>query len=177
MKLLHPPSGVALRKIRIEDRERLVHLANNPNVAGNLRDDFPHPYTIEDADHFIHHAQAANPTLRFCIEKNDVYVGNIGIHPQEDIYRKSAEIGYFIGEEYWGQGIASQAVKMIVAYGFEQLDYHRIQAGVFAYNIASKKVLESAGFFYEGAAVDAVFKNGEYYDELKFGKINPKHFQ
>ncbi|MDB2656417.1 GNAT family N-acetyltransferase [Crocinitomicaceae bacterium] len=175
MKLLHSESGVALRKIQVEDRERLVVLANNPKVANNLRDDFPHPYTIEDADQFIMHAQAASPTLRFCIEKDGLYVGNIGIHPQEDIYLRNAEIGYFIGEGHWCQGIASQAVKMIVDYGFQQLDYHRIFAGVFSYNIASKKVLENAGFEYEGASIEAVYKNGEFFDELRFAIINPNH--
>jgi len=172
---MHTPTGVALRKIQVEDRERLVELANNPNIANNLRDDFPHPYTIEDADHFIKHAQSAQPTLRFCIEKDGIYVGNIGIHPQEDIYRRSAEIGYFIGEPHWGQGIASQAVKMIVEYGFQQLNYHRIFAGVFSYNQASKKVLEKAGFTYEGASIQAVYKGGELFDELRFAVINPNH--
>lgn len=175
MKLLHAESGVALRKIRVEDGERLVALANNPKVANNLRDDFPHPYTLEDAEQFITNAQAANPTLRFCIEKNGVYVGNIGIHPQQDVYQKNAEIGYFIGEPYWGQGIASQAVKMIVEYGFRQLDFHRIFAGVFSYNMASAKVLEKAGFSFEGASVEAVYKNGELYDELRYAIINPNH--
>ena len=175
MKLIHASSGIALRKIQIEDRERLVTLANNPKVANNLRDGFPHPYTLEDADQFIENAQAASPTLRFCIEKEDVYVGNIGIHPQDDIYRRNAEIGYFIGEPYWGQGIASQAVKIIVDYGFQQLDYHRIFAGVFSYNLASKKVLENAGFTFEGASIDAVFKHGKLYDELRYAIINPSH--
>jgi RimJ/RimL family protein N-acetyltransferase len=175
MKLVHSESGIVLRTIQFKDRERLVFLANNPKVANNLRDDFPHPYTIEDAEHFIKHAQAADPALRFCIEKEGVYVGNIGVHPQEDIYQRSAEIGYFIGEPFWGQGIATQAVKLIVEYGFHQLDYHRIFAGVFAYNGASRKVLENAGFQFEGASIDAIYKNGKFYDELRFARINPNH--
>ncbi len=175
MKLIHPTGGVALRKIKFEDRERLVSLANNPNVANNLRDDFPHPYTIDDADQFIKHARSAEPTLRFCIEKDGLYVGNIGLHPQEDVYKRNAEIGYFIGEDFWGQGIASQAVQLIVAYGFEQLDFHRIFAGVFSYNSASKKVLENAGFTFEGASIEAVYKNGELHDELRYAKLNPQH--
>lgn len=175
MKLIHAPSGVALRKIQHEDRRTLVTLANNPNIAYNLRDDFPHPYSLEDADHFIYHAQKASPTKRFCIEKNGTYVGNIGLHPQEDIYQKSAEIGYFIGEPFWGQGIGSEAVKLMVAYGFEQLNFHRIFAGVFSYNEGSKRILEKAGFSFEGSAKDAVFKNGVFYDEWRFGIINPKH--
>ncbi|MCR9172349.1 MAG: GNAT family N-acetyltransferase [bacterium] len=173
MKLHHQGSGVALRKVQIEDRDQLVFLANNAKIANNLRNDFPHPYTIEDADNFIKSAQEADPTLRFCIEKDGVYVGNIGIHPQQDIYQKNAEIGYFIGEPYWGQGIASQAVKMIVAYGFEQLRYHRIYAGVFSYNTASKKVLENAGFTYEGSATESVYKNGQIFDELRYAILNP----
>lgn len=173
MKLIHAPSGVAIRKIQQEDRETLVALANNPNIANNLRDDFPHPYTHDEADLFIEHAQSAHPTKRFCIEKDGVYVGNIGLHSQDDIYQRSAEIGYFIGEPYWGKGIATQAVKIIVDYGFSQLNIHRIFAGVFSYNEASRKVLENAGFKSEGVSKDAVFKNGIFYDEWKFARINP----
>lgn len=175
MKLIHTPSGVAIRKIQQEDRETLVALANNTNIANNLRDDFPHPYTQDEADLFIQHAQSAHSTKRFCIEKDGIYVGNIGLHPQEDVYQMSAEIGYFIGEPYWGKGIATQAVKIIVDYGFDQLDIHRIFAGVFSYNKASKKVLENAGFEFEGISKDAIYKNGVFYDELRFARINPNH--
>ena len=175
MQLVHTSSGVSLRRIQSSDRNRLVSLANNPNIACNLRNDFPHPYTLDHADEFIENARAATPTLRFCIEKDALYVGNIGLHPKEDIYKRNAEIGYFIGEPHWGQGIATEAVKLIVDYGFEELDIHRIFAGVFAYNSASRKVLENAGFEFEGASKDAVFKNGNYFDELRFAIINPNH--
>jgi RimJ/RimL family protein N-acetyltransferase len=173
MKLMDEQSGVALREFQAEDRDALVNLANNANIANNLGDGFPHPYSIEAADKFIKDAQESSPTTRFCIEKNGVYVGNIGLHPNVDIYRKNAEVGYFIGEPYWGQGIASQAVKMMVDYGFQVLKMHRIEAGVFDYNIASKKVLENAGFEFEGTAKQSVFKNGSFHDEFKYAILDP----
>lgn len=172
MKLIHAQSGVALRKIQKEDAETLVSLANNVKIAQNLRDGFPSPYTFDDALKFIDDAQSVQPTKRFCIEKDGIYVGNIGLHPQDDIYRMNAEIGYFIGEPYWGQGIATQAVKMITAYGFNQLNIHRIFAGVFSYNDASRKVLENAGFEFEGRSKEAVYKKGKYYDELRYAILN-----
>ncbi|MDG1331220.1 MAG: GNAT family protein [Crocinitomicaceae bacterium] len=134
-----------------------------------MRDGFPHPYTIEAAEKFIADTQSTHPPTRLCIEKDGVYVGNIGLHPSTDIYRKNAEIGYFIGENFWGQRIASQAVIMMVDYGFEKLQINRIEAGVFDYNIGSRKVLENAGFQYEGTSRQSVFKNGKYHDELKYG--------
>ncbi len=173
MTFTNPETGVSLRKFKLEDKQGLIELANNPNIAKNLRDGFPHPYTEEDADNFIQSSIESEPTTRFCIEKNGAYVGNVGLHPDSDIYRKNAEIGYFIGEPFWGQGIASQAIKMMVEYGFKELKLHRIQAGVFDYNVASRKVLENAGFEYEGTAKEAIFKHGKFYDELKFGILNP----
>ena len=172
MKLTDLQTGITLREFRNDDRDALIELANNVNIANNLRDGFPHPYTIEAASKFLSDAQSANPATRLCIEKDGIYVGNIGLHPDSDIYRMNAEIGYFIGERYWGQGIASQAVKMMVLYGFEQLKLHRIEAGVFSHNIASTKVLENAGFSFEGKLKDAVFKNGKFYDELLYGIVN-----
>lgn len=166
-------SGVSLRRFTLEDKPSLIKMANNWNIVKNLSDAFSQPYTEEDADQFIQSSIDVVPTTRFCIEKNGEYVGNIGLHPDSDIYRKNAEIGYFIGEAFWGQGIATQAIKMMVEYGFKELKIHRIQAGVFDYNGASRKVLEKAGFEYEGTAKDGVFKDGKFYDELKFGILNP----
>lgn len=171
MELTDNQTGITLREFTREDRDALVSLANNRKIADNLRDGFPHPYTLENADIFIEDAQSWNPPRRFCIEKNGAYVGNIGLHPNTDIYRMNAEIGYFIGEPFWGQGIASQAVKMMVAYGFEHLNLHRIEAGVFSYNVASAKVLENAGFQLEGTAKESIFKNGKFWDELKYGIV------
>lgn len=172
MRLTDFQTGISLRQFTPNDKQALIELANNWNIAKNLRDGFPHPYTEKDADKFILDSMEATPTTRFCIEKDGVYVGNVGLHPDSDIYRMNAEIGYFIGEPFWGQGIATQAIKMMVEYGFNELKLHRIQAGVFDYNTRSRRVLENAGFEYEGRAKEAVFKNGAFFDELKFGIVN-----
>lgn len=174
MKLNDSQAHVTIRQITSADRDALVLLANNVKVANNLRDDFPHPYTLKDAENFILHANKTVPIRRFCIEFNGDYVGNIGLHPQDDVYARSAELGYFIGEPYWGKGIATSAVKLIVNYGFEVLGIHRIYAGVFSYNKASSKVLEKAGFTFEGISKDAVCKNGQFFDEIRYAKINPE---
>ncbi len=164
---------ISLRPPENRDIPAMVQNANNPKIAGNLRDSFPYPYTESDAEFFIKMATSGTIVNRFVIEKNGIYVGNIGIHPQDDIYRKTAEIGYFIGEDFWGQGIATEAVKLAVDYGFRQMELYRIFAGVFSYNKASSRVLEKAGFVFEGIARNAVVKNDKVYDELRYAILNP----
>lgn len=164
-------SEIRLRIFTPEDAEHLAVIANNPKVAANLRDAFPCPYAREDAVKFIADAMAANPTNRFAIEWKGQHVGNVGIFPGEDIYRLSAEIGYFIAEPYWGKGIATEAVRQIVEYGFSTLGMIRIYAGVFAYNPASMKVLEKCGFQKEGIARNALIKNGKIWDEHRYAII------
>ena len=134
---------VKLRPFRLEDAPRLTELANNIKIAENLRDGFPHPYSLADAKNFIKMCLNKNPTQAFAIEYNGEYVGNIGVHPEKDVYRKSAEIGYFLGEPFWGKGIMTEAVKLLVEYNFENLDIVRIHTGIFEYNVASQRVLES----------------------------------
>lgn len=172
MRLTSSNSNVSLRTLKSSDVTNVVRLANNAKIAANLRDAFPFPYTEKDAESFIEAAQSANPPFRFAIEKDGAYAGNIALHVQDDVYQKSAEIGYFIGEPFWGQGIATEAVKLIVDYGFETLGVHRIFAGVFSINPASARVLEKAGFSFEGRLKDAVFKNGVLCDELRYAILS-----
>ena len=93
--------NIQLRPLTISDAPRLAELANNPKISINLRDAFPSPYTLADAENFIEMCRKQAPTQVFAIEYNGEYVGNIGLHPGSDVYRKSAEIGYFLGETYW----------------------------------------------------------------------------
>lgn len=165
--------NVTLRPFQENDLDTLLKMANNPLIAANLRDSFPHPYTEADAKNFLAQAISAVPTNRFAILENGVYVGNIGIHLQDDVYRNTAELGYFIGEPYWGRGIATEAVKLIITYGFETLELHRIFAGVFSYNPASARVLEKAGLEFEGVHRKAITKKGGIYDELYYAILNP----
>ena len=162
---------ILLRKLRSEDAQQLAILANNKNIWDNVRDAMPHPYSLENAEAFINHVQEANPEWTLAIEFNGTMVGMIGLHLQNDVYRNSAELGYWIGEPHWGNGIASEAVRLIVLKGFNELDINRIFAGAFEYNQASMKVLEKNGFQREGIAKKAVIKNGEHWDEHRYGLL------
>lgn len=162
--------NVSLRKFTYDDIPRLAELANNEKISNNLRDAFPHPYTEKDAETFIGMVLTQEPTQIFAIEYQDLYVGNIGLHLETDVYRKSAEIGYFVGEPYWNLGIMTKAVKLICDYGFEELGIVRIFAGIFEYNHASQRVLEKCGFAKEAIFKQAIIKKGEIYDEIRFAK-------
>lgn len=155
-----------LRPFTIEDLNSLVKFANNFNIARNLTDAFPHPYTIENGKAFIEMANQNIPPTILAIEINGEAAGAIGIHPQKDIYRKNAEMGYWLAEPYWGQGIMSKVIVEMVNYAFKNLDINRIYARPFGRNTASQKVLEKAGFVLEARLHNTFFKNGEYTDEL-----------
>ena len=166
--------GYALRTYRDEDAETLARLASNREVSRWLRDRFPHPYTLEDAREWIEHARAepesAPVTFAICGATGNL-LGGIGLDPQVDVYRHSAEIGYWLGRPHWGRGVATMAVGAICRYGFERLGLARIHARVFAPNLASARVLEKAGFELEGRCRDAVCKNGQLLDELVYGLV------
>ncbi len=164
-------NGVVLRSFEKDDAKQLAKLANNKNVWDNLRDYIPFPYSEKDATEFIEFCLSLNPITNFAIEYNGELAGSIGLIPQRDVYRKSAEIGYWIGEPFWGKGIVTEAVRLITDYGFDNLDIVRIFTGVFAYNHASRKVLEKNGFKEEGVFEKSVYKNNEFHDEVRFGKV------
>jgi [ribosomal protein S5]-alanine N-acetyltransferase len=163
---------VKLRSFRLSDCERMTCLANNENISRNLRDGFPHPYTLAHAEAFIRKCMDQKPASVFAIEYKGEYVGNIGIMKCSDVYRKSAEVGYFLGEEYWGKGIATQALKLVCEYGFRELDIIRIHSGVYEHNLASQRVLEKCGFVKEGVFKMAVFKYDKYWNEVRYALIN-----
>ncbi|AZQ64923.1 N-acetyltransferase [Flammeovirga pectinis] len=159
---------ITLRKLEFSDCQRMIDLVNNKNITKNLLDRFPIPFTFKHAHRFIENTKTSQSATVFGIEYKGEYVGNIELMHGQDVYRKGAIIGYFIGEEYWNKGIASAAVKMMVDYGFKYLDFVKISALVFDKNIASQKVLEKAGFKVEGIFRKAVFKNEEYLNEIHY---------
>lgn len=167
----HP---ITIRKWRESDAEALVKNANNDRVSRFLTDAFPHPYTINDARAFISSVKNENPTKCFAIEFKGEVIGSIGISPQADIHRKNAEIGYYLAEEFWGQGIMPEAIKQIVEYGFKTFDITRIYAIPLGYNLKSQRVLEKAGFVLEARIENALFKNGEFTDELIYAVRSKK---
>lgn len=162
-----------LRKWQESDVENMPEHANNYNVAKWLTNQFPHPYSIEDARDFLNIIKDDNPTKVFAIVVDGQAVGSIGIFPQTDIHEKSAEIGYWLSEKYWGKGIMSRAIQEIVEYGFSTFDIVRIFARPFATNMGSQKVLEKAGFELEARLKKALYKNGEVIDELIYVKFKP----
>jgi ribosomal-protein-alanine N-acetyltransferase len=159
---------IKLRPWTISDLESLVKYANNWNVAKNLTDKFPHPYTERNGRKFIEFATKDNPIHIFAIDIEGQAIGGIGIHPQDDIYRKNAELGYWLAEPFWGQGIISNAIIQIINFGFSTYDIDRIFARPFGTNIASQKVLKKNNFFLEGLFEKVLFKNGEYLDEFVY---------
>jgi len=160
-----------LRKWSKADLDSLVKYANNVNVAKWLTNGFPYPYTREDGKTYLSMIENDNPTKVFAIEVNSEAVGSIGIFPQSDIHEKSAEMGYWLAEEYWGQGIMTKAIQETVAYGFRTFDIVRVFARPFSTNLNSQRVLEKAGFCLEARLKKALFKNGEFMDEIIYAKL------
>lgn len=162
---------IKLRELEITDKEKLTELADNKNIWDNVRDYLPHPYKLSDAEFFINSVKKENPRQNFGIEYEGELCGVIGLIVQNDVYKKSAELGYWIGEYYWGKGIATKAVELITKYGFEKLQIIRIYSSVFENNIASMKVLEKNGFLREGVFKKAVIKNEIIMDEHRYYKL------
>ncbi len=157
-----------LRAWKESDVESLVENANNPKIAQFMTDGFPYPYTTEKANGFIQYAMAGKPTNIFAIEVNGKAVGGIGIHPQSDVMCKNAELGYWLGEKYWGNGIITNAIREMVKYAFDIFDIVRIYARPYGTNVASQKALLKAGFTLEATIQKNIYKNGELLDETIF---------
>lgn len=162
-----------IRKWRIEDKNALAEIANNKNVLDNLRDGIPYPYTVKDAEEFISSMLSAdqNKTFSYAVTVDDTVIGSIGVFRCENIHSRSAELGYYIGEPYWGKGYASSAVMQICRYIFDSTDIIRIFAEPFAYNSASCRVLEKAGFQFEGTLHSNAVKNGRVLDMKMYALV------
>lgn len=158
-----------LRPWSPDDLDALIRYADNDRIAGNMTDQFPHPYTRERGEQFIQMALQHDPVRIFAIEVEGTAAGGIGLHPQSDIHRKNAELGYWLAEPFWGRGIVTGAVRQMVQYGFDNFDIDRIFARPFGTNIASQKVLEKAGFVLEARLEKTLYKDGKYLDEMIYG--------
>jgi len=157
--------GVEIRPWKPEDAGALASICNNKKIWLNVRDRFPHPYTVGNAVEWIQFAKSQKPVQNMAIIWNGKIAGSIGVMPKDDVYRKSIEIGYFVAEEFWGNGIASRAVSLLLAYIKRNFDVVRIYAEVFNYNTASMRVLEKNGFHLEGIRERAVVKNNVILDD------------
>ncbi len=166
------PSAL-LRDWRPEDAASLARHADSPRIAATMRDGFPSPYTLEDARRFIATAAGSATNLFLAIEVGGEAAGGIGVHPFEDVYRRTAEIGYWLAESCRGRGIATDAVCALAPVAFERFGIVRLQAGVFSSNPASMRVLERCGFAREAVHKNAIWKRGLLLDEVVYVRFGP----
>ncbi|MGL4669120.1 MAG: GNAT family N-acetyltransferase [Methanobacteriaceae archaeon] len=176
-----------LRKLTLDDSGSIAKYANNINIANNLRDAFPHQYSIADAEEFINNL---DNSIVLAIDVNGDAVGCIGLTFKEDIHFRTVELGYWLGEDFWNNGIISKAINEVVNWAFngfnniktnnmdvcgfnKYVDYEiaRIYAEPFSNNIRSQKALEKAGFVLEGVLRNNVYKNGKLLDSCIYGII------
>jgi RimJ/RimL family protein N-acetyltransferase len=152
-----------LRDFIENDKSCLQKLANNKNVAKYLTDTFPSPYTNQDAEWWI--SVGCKNGINKVIELNGSFVGSVGASFGKNERRYSAVVGYWLGEQYWGQGIASKALNLLTEDIFSNTEIVRLSAWVFSPNLASMRVLEKSGFKLEGILNNSIYKNGEFYNE------------
>jgi [ribosomal protein S5]-alanine N-acetyltransferase len=157
-----------LRAWREGDQAELVRQANNPQVAMNLRDLFPQPYTARDADEWMARAARQVAGVHFAITVEDQVAGGIGLLPGSDVNRIQAEIGYWLGQAWWGRGIATDAVRGLTRHAFATLALNRLFATPFAPNLASCRVLEKAGYRCEGRMLGCAIKGGKILDQFLY---------
>lgn len=154
------------------DVDLLPIIANNRNIWCNLRDIFPHPYTHNDAVKWVRLCKQQKEKTCFAIADGEKLIGSIGVFMQEDIFSRSCELGYWLAESYWGKGIITEAVKTFTPYIFKAFPkIVRIYAGVFDKNRGSQRVLEKAGYTFEGRMRKHINKSGKIYDELIYAKL------
>lgn len=164
-------NDIILRRLTNDDQTSLADLANNKKIWDNMRDYLPHPYTGHDAETFIALTQSEKIPMSFAIEYKGQFCGVVGLVGQSDVYKKTAEIGYWIGEPFWSKGIATTAVKLITEYGLQSLGFVRIHAGIFEYNTGSMRVLEKNGYAKDGIFKKSIFKNETICDEHRFSIV------
>ena len=161
-----------LRPWRFEDLASQVRHANNPRVAATMRDRFPHPYTEADGREWIAFATSNLAEPNWAIEVGGAAVGGIGLMPQSDINAGTAEIGYWLGEEYWGRGITTAALTALSRHALVELGYRRLYATAFVENVRSRRVLEKAGYVLEGILRRSAIKQGRVHDQALYAILS-----
>jgi RimJ/RimL family protein N-acetyltransferase len=164
---------IALREYSESDLDRLVALANNKNVSRYLVYTFPYPYTKGDGQWWIGTGSKRAGSISRAIEYQGLFVGGVGITPQEGWRQHLGEIGYWIGEEYWGKGIATAALKQMTDYAFATLQLRKLYAPVLAPNVASMRVLTKSGYAREAVLEAEVQKDGRFFDIHHFARHHP----
>lgn len=159
-----------IREFSLADAESVQRHANNRKIWQNLREVFPHPYTIENAKGFLNFITNAQPQTTFAIAAEKEAIGCIGLQLGADVHRRTAELGYWLSEQFWDHGIMTEAVIAFTKWGFENFELDRIFAQPFSNNLASARVMEKAGFVREGVLRANVFKDGNVLDSLLYAR-------
>ena len=156
------------------DEVALVKYANNYAIWRNLRDTFPHPYTEADAREWVQGPHQREPLTNLAIATGDEAIGSIGLRLQDDVHSRSAEVGYWLGEPFWGQGIATSALQAFSKYAITNFELVRLYAVVFEWNPASARVLEKAGFSFEARMRNSATKDGCTVDEFLYALVKER---
>jgi ribosomal-protein-alanine N-acetyltransferase len=160
---------VLLRVWDVEDAPALAREANDRGVWLNLRDAFPHPYSIEDGHRFIKMAREMVPSTFRAVVIDGELAGGAGYTLHSDVERPGAEVGYWIGRRFWGQGFGTVVVRAITSLAFEQHPWlQRVYAVPYSSNPASARVLEKVGYTLEGTLRQSVIKNGTLLDQWMY---------
>jgi len=160
-----------LRAWRAGDEEALAQQANNRKIWRNMGAGFPHPYMLADAQGWIAHCAAQPDAPHFAVVVNGELAGGAGYVRLQGELCHTAAAGYWLGEPFWGRGIATDALRRLVMHVFQSTDIHRLEAGVYAWNPASARVLEKAGFTFEARLRKRVFKDGQHVDVLMYALL------
>jgi RimJ/RimL family protein N-acetyltransferase len=172
--MILPGERCELRRWRASDAASLVRNANNVNVAKHLRDRFPHPYTWQDAQAFLAAACGEEPQTNFAIDVAGEAVGGLGYVPGSDVERYSAEVGYWLGESYWGRGVVTEALALFTRHAFAELGLLRLFALPLADNAASIRVLQKVGFSEEGILRSSCVKFGHPRNQVIYALVNER---
>ncbi len=165
-----------LRPLQLSDGFDVQRMAGKSKVAENtLYMPFPYPDGIAEewiATHVKDFQEKKQLVLGICRRSDKKLIGCIGLTLKMEI--ENAELGYWIGEEFWNQGFATEAAKAIIQYSFESLNIHKVYANYFSNNPASGRVMEKAGMVQEGYLKEHVRHWGEYKDLFVYGIVKPR---
>ena len=166
-----------LRAPTLNDLSDIVHHVNNPKIA-DATATIPYPYKDENAIFWIKMAEDGfkkKEVYIFGIQHQEVgeLIGGIGLHLNPT--HRQAELGYWLSETYWNQGLMTEAIARVINFGFEKLDLRKIHAIHFTKNPASGRTMIKNGMIQEGLRRDHVLKEGEFRDIVEYGIINPNH--
>lgn len=162
-----------VRRFLVTDAASVAAAANDRRIWLQLRDLFPHPYHVADAERYIDRVALVDPPLSLVITVDGRAAGGVGLQPMSDVNQRSAEIGYWIGAASWGLGIATEAVTLVTDWAFGAHGFLRIFAQPFAGNLASRRVLEKAGYELEGTMKCSAVKDGEVRDQCMYARLTP----